>query len=100
MVAAPGRDFVRYGSHALCLAIRPDGRAVPELRLNVGTGIRKATALLGDGRPFLSTIAQIRLHRDQVQGLPLFTGDDARTPGSACCWPSRRGSGSRFDAWS
>ena len=36
------------------------------------------TARLEVAAPFLSTIARIRLHRDHVQGLPLFTGEDAR----------------------
>jgi hypothetical protein len=70
---------------------------VPELPLDADTGIRKVTALLGGGRPCLSTIAQIRLHRDQVQGLPLFTGDDARV---SLLLAGPEGIGSRFGAGS
>lgn len=90
----PGRDFALKQSTS-CLAIRPDGRAVPELPLDADTGIRKVTALRG--RPCLSTIAQIGLHRDQVQGLPLFTGDDARV---SLLLAGPEGIGSRFGAGS
>jgi phosphoribosyl 1,2-cyclic phosphodiesterase len=77
---APGRDFVRYGGHTSCLAITPDGAAVPELLLDAGTGIREVTRLLA-GAPFLGTIALTHLHWDHVHGLPFFAAadrDDAR----------------------
>jgi phosphoribosyl 1,2-cyclic phosphodiesterase len=77
---APGREFVRYGGHTSCLAITPDGVAVPELLLDAGTGIREVTRLLG-GRAFHGTIALTHLHWDHVQGLPFFAAgdrDDAR----------------------
>jgi phosphoribosyl 1,2-cyclic phosphodiesterase len=78
--SAPGREFVRYGGHTSCLAITPDGAAVPELLLDAGTGIREVTRLLA-GRPFQGTIALTHLHWDHVHGLPFFTAadrDDAR----------------------
>jgi phosphoribosyl 1,2-cyclic phosphodiesterase len=72
---APGREFVRYGGHTSCLAITPDGAAVPGLLLDAGTGIRDVTQLLAGG-PFLGTIALTHLHWDHVQGLPFFIGGD------------------------
>ena len=77
---APGRDFVRYGGHTSCLAIRPDGATAPELLLDAGTGIRAVTGLLA-GRPYRGAIALTHLHWDHTQGLPFFFGgdrDDAR----------------------
>jgi phosphoribosyl 1,2-cyclic phosphodiesterase len=77
---APGREFVRFGGHTSCLAITPDGSAVPELLLDAGTGIREVTRLLA-GAPFRGTIALTHLHWDHVHGLPFFAAadrDDAR----------------------
>jgi len=68
---APGRDFVRYGGHTSCLAIRSDEAPGPELVLDAGTGIREVTGLLA-GRPFQGTIALTHLHWDHMQGLPFF----------------------------
>jgi ribonuclease BN (tRNA processing enzyme) len=72
---APGGDFVRYGGHTSCLAIAADSSTAPGLLLDAGTGIRAATALLGDG-PFRGTIALTHLHWDHVHGLPFFTAGD------------------------
>jgi phosphoribosyl 1,2-cyclic phosphodiesterase len=72
---APGRDFVRYGGHTSCVAISQDGAAAPTLILDVGTGVRRVTALLA-GRPFTGTILLTHLHWDHVQGLPFFRAGD------------------------
>jgi len=72
---APGPDFVRYGGHTSSVAIAHDGAARPTLILDVGTGVRRVTALLG-GRPFTGTILLTHLHWDHVQGLPFFRAGD------------------------
>ena len=72
---APGRDFVRYGGHTSCLAVRSDEAPGPELVLDAGTGIREVTGLLA-GRPFQGTIALTHLHWDHMQGLPFFRAAD------------------------
>jgi phosphoribosyl 1,2-cyclic phosphodiesterase len=76
---APGPDFLRYGGHTSCVAVAHDG-AAPTLLLDVGTGVRRVTALL-DGQPFIGTILLTHLHWDHTQGLPFFRAgdrDDAR----------------------
>lgn len=78
---APGRDFVRYGGHTSSVAITRDGDDRPTLILDAGTGIRRATVLLG-GEPFDGTVLVSHLHWDHTTGLPFFLGavrDDART---------------------
>jgi phosphoribosyl 1,2-cyclic phosphodiesterase len=72
---APGADFVRYGGHTSCVAISHDGDAGPTLILDVGTGVRRVTALLA-GRPFTGTILLTHLHWDHTQGLPFFRAGD------------------------
>lgn len=75
---APGRDFVRYGGHASCVAIAEDG-APPHLLLDAGTGIRNVWGLLGH-TAFEGSILLGHLHWDHVHGLPFFRGGDH--PGS------------------
>jgi phosphoribosyl 1,2-cyclic phosphodiesterase len=72
---APGAEFVRYGGHTSCVALARDDGAVPELILDAGTGLRRATALLRGG-PFTGTIILTHLHWDHVQGLPFFAAGD------------------------
>lgn len=77
---APGAEFVRYGGHTSCVAVAHDEAAAPTLILDVGTGVRQVTGLLG-GQAFAGTILLTHLHWDHVQGLPFFRGgdrDDAR----------------------
>ncbi len=66
---------MRYGGHTSCLAIVRDGEDVPALLLDAGTGIRRATSLLGAGA-FDGTILLTHLHWDHVHGLPFFSGGD------------------------
>ena len=78
---APGADFVRYGGHTSCLALAHDDQERPTLLLDAGTGIRRATALLGDA-PFAGSVLLSHLHWDHLTGLPFFLGavrDDATT---------------------
>jgi phosphoribosyl 1,2-cyclic phosphodiesterase len=72
---APGSDFVRYGGHTSCVAITPEGGAVPTLVLDAGTGLRSLTAVLG-GAAFDGSIVLSHLHWDHVQGLPFFSAGD------------------------
>ena len=72
---APGAAFVRYGGHTSCVALAHDGSAWPTLILDVGTGVRRVTALLA-GRPFTGTILLTHLHWDHVEGLPFFRAGD------------------------
>lgn len=72
---APGAQFVRYGGHTSCVAVAHDDGAAPELILDAGTGLRKATALLRGG-PFTGTIILTHLHWDHVHGLPFFAAGD------------------------
>ena len=77
---APGIEFVRYGGHTSCVAICHDGHDAPALLLDAGTGIRRATWLLGDAA-FTGTILLGHLHWDHLHGLPFFRAgdrDDAR----------------------
>jgi phosphoribosyl 1,2-cyclic phosphodiesterase len=77
---APGADFVRYGGHTSCVAVRADGAAVPTLVLDAGTGLRSLTGML-DGAAFVGSILLSHLHWDHLQGLPFFAAgdrDDAR----------------------
>lgn len=69
---APGPPFDRYGGHTSCVAVS-DGEHPPRLLLDAGTGIRAATALMGEGQPFDGTILLGHLHWDHTQGLPFFT---------------------------
>jgi phosphoribosyl 1,2-cyclic phosphodiesterase len=57
------------------VAISHDGAEGPTLILDVGTGVRRVTALL-DGGPFIGTILLTHLHWDHVQGLPFFRAGD------------------------
>ena len=52
---APGPEFVRYGGHTSCVAVRPDPTTPPTLVLDAGTGLRTLTPLL-DGAPFQGSI--------------------------------------------
>lgn len=77
---ASGAEFVRYGGHTSCVAVALDSDVgadapVPALLLDAGTGIRRATELLG-GRPFVGAILLTHLHWDHFQGLPFFVGGD------------------------
>jgi ribonuclease BN (tRNA processing enzyme) len=72
---APGAEFVRYGGHTSSVALSHDDHDRPSLILDAGTGIRRATELLG-GRPFEGTVLLSHLHWDHVHGLPFFTGAD------------------------
>ena len=72
---APGADFVRVGGNTSCVAVWPEGSAVPRLILDAGTGIRDVTPLL-NGRAFDGTILLSHLHWDHVQGLPFFAAAD------------------------
>jgi phosphoribosyl 1,2-cyclic phosphodiesterase len=72
---APGPDFVRYGGHTSCVAVRADGAEHPSLVLDAGTGLRLLTARLG-GRAYEGSILLSHLHWDHVQGLPFFAGGD------------------------
>jgi ribonuclease BN (tRNA processing enzyme) len=73
--AAPGPDFVRYGGHTSCVAVRRESGDAPHLVLDAGTGIRLLTTLL-DGRPFDGSILLSHLHWDHMQGLPFFSAGD------------------------
>ncbi len=72
---APGAEFVRYGGHTSCIAVRPDGADVPTLVLDAGTGLRTLTPMLG-GAAFRGAILVSHLHWDHVQGLPFFVAGD------------------------
>ncbi len=72
---APGAAFTRVGGHTSCVAIWPDGAAVPTLLLDAGTGLRAATPLLARGA-FEGTILLTHLHWDHTQGLPFFAAGD------------------------
>jgi phosphoribosyl 1,2-cyclic phosphodiesterase len=77
---APGAEFIRYGGHTSCIAVRRDAAALPTLVLDAGTGLRSLTALLG-GASYDGSILLSHLHWDHMQGLPFFTAgdrDDAR----------------------
>jgi phosphoribosyl 1,2-cyclic phosphodiesterase len=76
---APGEEFVRYGGHTSCVAIAHDGEP-PELLLDAGTGIRRASSLM-NGLPFRGSVLLSHLHWDHVHGLPfcdVTDRDDAR----------------------
>jgi phosphoribosyl 1,2-cyclic phosphodiesterase len=72
---APGAEFVRYGGHTSCVAVRADDTAVPTVVLDAGTGLRSLTALLG-GAAFDGSILLSHLHWDHMQGLPFFAAGD------------------------
>ena len=72
---APGADFVRYGGHTSCVAVRADDAAVPTLVLDAGTGLRSLTGML-DGAAFDGSIVLSHLHWDHMQGLPFFAAGD------------------------
>jgi phosphoribosyl 1,2-cyclic phosphodiesterase len=62
------------------VAVAHDEASAPTLILDVGTGVRQVTGLLG-GQAFAGTVLLTHLHWDHVQGLPFFRGgdrDDAR----------------------
>jgi phosphoribosyl 1,2-cyclic phosphodiesterase len=73
--AAPGADFVRYGGHTSCVAVRAAAGEPPRLVLDAGTGIRSLTGLLA-GAAFDGSILLSHLHWDHMQGLPFFTAGD------------------------
>jgi phosphoribosyl 1,2-cyclic phosphodiesterase len=72
---APGAEFVRYGGHTSCVAVRADDAAVPTLVLDAGTGLRSLTGML-DGAAFDGSILLSHLHWDHMQGLPFFAAGD------------------------
>jgi len=72
---ATGPEFVRYGGNTSCVALTPNGAAVPTLLLDAGTGLRQVTPLLG-GDPYRGTILLSHLHWDHLQGLPFFRAGD------------------------
>lgn len=74
--AAPGRAFSEVGGHTSCVAISLGGDG-PSIVLDAGTGIRRASALLG-GRPFRGAILLTHLHWDHLCGLPFFAAADRR----------------------
>jgi ribonuclease BN (tRNA processing enzyme) len=71
---AAGSEFLRIGGHTSCVAVARDGEP-PPLLLDAGTGIRRASSLLG-GAAFRGTILLTHLHWDHVQGIPFFTAGD------------------------
>ena len=71
---APGPEFVRFGGHTSCVAIAHDGGEIC-LLLDAGTGIRRASLLLGGG-PFRGSLLLGHLHWDHTQGLPFFRSGD------------------------
>ncbi len=73
--AAPGADFVRYGGHTSCIAVRAEADAPPTLVLDAGTGLRGLSGLL-DGAPYDGSILLSHLHWDHMQGLPFFVAGD------------------------
>lgn len=77
---APGPDFIRYGGHTSCVAVRRSPEELPTLVLDAGTGLRNLTPLL-KGAAFDGSILLSHLHWDHVQGFPFFSAgdrDDAR----------------------
>jgi phosphoribosyl 1,2-cyclic phosphodiesterase len=72
------------------VAISHDGRPVPTLILDAGTGLRQVTALLG-GRPFEGTILLTHLHWDHVHGLPFFRGGDTEGARVSLLMPEQDG---------
>ncbi len=73
--ASPGADFVRYGGHTACIAVRGSDDPVPDLAFDAGTGLRAMTELVGGG-PYRGAILLSHLHWDHVQGLPFFVAGD------------------------
>lgn len=72
---APGAEFVRYGGHTSCVAVRAEGAAVPTLVLDAGTGLRSLTEMLA-GAAYDGSILLSHLHWDHMQGLPFFAAGD------------------------
>lgn len=72
---APGAEFVRYGGHTSCVAVRSTDDSLPTLVLDAGTGLRSLTAMLG-GAAFDGSILLSHLHWDHMQGLPFFAAGD------------------------
>lgn len=72
---APGPQFVRYGGHTSCIAVRRGPDQAPQLILDAGTGLRMLTPLLQDA-PLQGTILLSHLHWDHVQGLPFCAAAD------------------------
>ena len=71
---AHGAEFLRYGGFTSCVALSR-GDEPPELILDAGTGIRRASALYPGA--FAGSILLTHLHWDHVHGLPFFAaGDD------------------------
>jgi len=68
---AAGVDFVRYGGNTSCVALAHDGASAPTLVLDAGTGIQRASALLGEA-PFTGTVLLTHMHWDHILGLPFF----------------------------
>jgi phosphoribosyl 1,2-cyclic phosphodiesterase len=93
---APGAEFVRYGGHTSCLAVARDDDAAPELILDAGTGLRRATALFRGG-PFTGTILLTHLHWDHVQGLPFFAAGDREDARVTLLLPAQDGGASAED---
>ena len=73
--AAPGPEFVRYGGHTSCIAVSTSPSEPPTLLLDVGTGLRAISELLG-GQPFRGSALVSHLHWDHVQGLPFSPAVD------------------------
>lgn len=71
----PGPDFVRFGEHASCVAVTPEGSDHPTLAPDAGTGLRSLTAMLG-GQPYRGSILLSHLHWDHTQGLAFFEASD------------------------
>ena len=67
----PGAEFDRYGGHTSCLAIAHDGER-PSLIIDAGTGIRRASDLLGNGpglfnaKPYTGAIVLGHMHWDHL----------------------------------
>lgn len=72
---AVGSDFARVGGNTSCVAVAHDNDVVPRLLLDAGTGLRAASALLGE-QGFRGSILLGHLHWDHTQGLPFFRAGD------------------------
>lgn len=85
----PGPDHSRYGGNTSSIAIG-DGRGVPDLIIDAGTGIHRLASLLGGG-PFRGSILLGHLHWDHIYGLPFFSAGDRPDSRVDVYMPDREG---------